>query len=204
MGLVTNFARPGGNLTGVNFHSLELVAKRLELLRALVPGAVRVAALLNPANATITEPVLRDLERAAGAMGLKIQVLNADTSEEIDTAFATLGRERPDALFVSSGPYYNSRRVQLTQWAARLGMPATYGSRLAVEVGGLMSYATNRADSFREMGAYAGRILKGAMPADLPVVQATKFELVISRQTARILGLPVPPTLLALADEVIE
>jgi ABC-type uncharacterized transport system substrate-binding protein len=137
-------------------------------------------------------------------MGLKIQVLNADTSEEIDTAFATLGRERPDALFVSSGPYYNSRRVQLTQWAARLGMPATYGSRLAVEVGGLMSYATNRADSFREMGAYAGRILKGAMPADLPVVQATKFELVISRQTARILGLPVPPTLLALADEVIE
>jgi putative ABC transport system substrate-binding protein len=204
LGLVTSLARPGGNLTGVNFFSLELVAKRLELLRALVPGAVRVAALLNPANTTITESMLRDLEPAAGTMGLKIQVLNADTNEEIDTAFATLGRERPDALFVSSGPYYNARRVQLTQWAARLGIPATYGSRLAAEVGGLMSYGSSRTDSFREMGVYAGRILKGAKPSDLPVVQATKFELIINRQTARILGLPVSPSLLAIADEVIE
>jgi ABC-type uncharacterized transport system substrate-binding protein len=204
LGVVTNFARPDGNLTGVNFFSLELVAKRLELLRALVPGAVRVAALLNPANTTITESILRDLAPAAGAMGMKIQILNADTSQEIDAAFATLGRERPDALFVSSGPYYNARRVQLTQWAARLGIPATYGTRLAPEVGGLMSYGTSRTDSFRQMGVYAGRILKGAKPADLPVVQATKFELVINHQSARILGLPVPPSLLVIADEVIE
>jgi ABC-type uncharacterized transport system substrate-binding protein len=204
MGLVTNFARPDANLTGVNFFSLELVAKRLELLRTLVPGAVRVAALLNPANATITEATRRDLEPTARALGIKIELLNADTSQEIDTAFATLGRDRPDALFISSGPFYNARRVQLTQWAARLGIPATYGSRLAPEVGGLMSYGTSRTDSYREMGVYAGRILKGAKPVELPVVQATKFEFVINHQTARILGLPVPASLLAIADEVIE
>ena len=147
---------------------------------------------------------MRDLETAARAMGLQIQVLNADTSREIDAAFATLVRERPDALFVGSGPFFTSRRVQLTQWALHLAVPAAYGSRPFAEAGGLMSYGTNREDSFRQMGAYAGRILKGAKVADLPVVQSTKFELVINAQTARMLAHTVPPTLLATADEVIE
>jgi putative ABC transport system substrate-binding protein len=204
LGLVTSLARPGGNLTGLNFFSAELAGKRLELMRELVPGAVRVAVLLNPANAAITEATLRDLEPAARAMRLQIQVLHADTGGEIDTSFAALGRERPDALFVGSGPFFASRRVQLTQWAARLAVPATYGSRPLAEAGGLMSYGTNRTDSFRQMGVFAGRILKGAQPADLPVAQATKFELVINAQTARMLGLTVPPSLLARADEVIE
>jgi ABC-type uncharacterized transport system substrate-binding protein len=204
LGLVTSLARPDGNLTGINFFTTELAGKRLELLRQLVPEAVRVAVLVNPANAAITEATLRDLEPAARVMGLQIQVLNADTSREIDAAFATFGRERPDALFVGSGPFLTSRRVQLTQWAARLALPATYGSRLLAEAGGLMSYGTSRPDSFRQMGVYAGRILKGAKPADLPVMQSTKFELVINHQTARILGLTVPPSLLATADEVIE
>jgi putative ABC transport system substrate-binding protein len=204
LGLVASLARPGGNLTGINFFTAELAGKRLELLRELVPGAVRVAVLLNPANAVITESNWRDLEPAARAMGLQIQTLNADTSPEIDAAFATLGRERPDALFVSSGPFFGSRRVQLTQWAGRLALPATYGARAFAEAGGLMTYGTNRADSYRQMGAYAGRILKGEKPADLPVVQSSKFELVINAQAARILGLTVPPGLLARADEVIE
>jgi putative ABC transport system substrate-binding protein len=204
LGLVTSFARPGGNLTGINFLSSELAGKRLELLREMVPGAVRVAVLVNPANVTITELILRDLEPAARDMRLQIQVLNVDTSREIDAAFATLGRERPDALFVSSGPFFNARRVQVTQWAARLAIPAAYGSRSLAEAGGLMSYGTNRVDSFRQMAVYAGRIIKGAKPEDLPVVQATKFELIINHQTARMLGLTVPPTLLTAADEVIE
>jgi putative ABC transport system substrate-binding protein len=197
-------ARPGGNLTGFNFFTTELAGKRLELLREFVPEAVRVAVLVNPANTTITESTLRDLEPAARAMGLQMQVLKADTTREIDAAFATLGRERPDALFVSSGPFFVARRVQFTQWSARLGTPATYGSRPLAEAGGLMSYGTNRVDTYRQMGVYAGRILKGEKPADLPVVQSTKLELIINHQTARMLGLAVPPTLLAVADEVIE
>jgi len=204
LGLVTSLARPNGNLTGINFFTAELAGKRLELLRELVPGAARVTVLVNPADATITKSTLRDLEPAARAMRLQIQVLNADTPQEIDAAFATLGRERPDALFVGSGPFLSGRRVQLTQWAARLGVPTTYGSRPSAEVGGLMSYGSNRSDSFRQMGVYAGLILKGAKVADLPVVQPTKFELVINAQTARMLGLAVPATLLARADEVIE
>jgi ABC-type uncharacterized transport system substrate-binding protein len=204
LGLVASLARPGGNLTGINFFTTELAAKRLEFLRMLVPRAIHVTVLANRANATITELTLRDLEPATRAMGLKIQVLNADTAQEIDAAFANLERDRPDAIFVNSGPFFISRRVQLTQWAGRLGVPATYGSRPLAEVGGLMSYGTNRADSYRQIGIYTGRILKGAEPADLPVVQATKFELVINHQTARMLGLTVPPTLLSIADEVIE
>jgi putative ABC transport system substrate-binding protein len=204
LGLVSSLARPDGNLTGINFFTTELAGKRLELLGQFVPAAVRIAALINPANVAITEGTLRDLEPAARAMRLQIQVLNADTSREIDAAFATLGSERPDALFVGSGPFYTSRRVQLTQWAGRLGIPAIFGSRLLAEAGGLMSYGTNRVDSFRQVGVYAGRILKGAKPADLPVVQATKFELVINAQTARMLDLAIPPTLLSTADEVIE
>jgi putative tryptophan/tyrosine transport system substrate-binding protein len=204
LGLVASLARPGGNLTGINFVSAELVAKRLELLRALVPAATRVAVLLNPANTANTETTLRDVEPAARAVGLQVQVLNADTSHEIDAAFATIVRERPDALFSASSPYFTSRRIQLVQLAARHAIPATYPGRQYVEVGGLMSYGANVASAWRQLGVYAGRILKGEKPADLPVVQASKFELVINHHTARMLGLTVPPTLLATADEVIE
>ena len=202
LGLVASLARPGGNATGINFLGAELTAKRLELLREMVPGAARVAVLVNPASpATIP---LREVEAAARAMGLQLQVLNASTSREIDAAFATLMRERPDALFVGGDTFFNSRRVQLANLAVRHVVPATYTLRDFPEIGGLMSYGTNLSDSYRQVGVYAGRILKGAKPADLPVVQATKFELVINLQTARMLGLSVPPTLLATADELIE
>jgi len=204
VGLVASLARPGGNLTGINFFNAELTAKRLELLHELVPAATRVAVLVNPANATTRETTLRDVESAAHAMGLQIQVLNASTSREINAAFATFLRERPDALFVGGDPLFNSRRVQLVHLATLHKVPATYSQREYAEVGGLMSYGTNVADAFRQVGIYTGRILKGAKPADLPVVQATKFELVINAETARMLGLTVPPMLLARADEVIE
>jgi putative ABC transport system substrate-binding protein len=204
LGLVASLARPGGNLTGINFFSAELVAKRLELLRELVPAAVRVAVLVNPTNATTTESTLRDVTAAAQAMGLQIQVFNASTSREINAAFATLVRERPDALFVGSDPFLTTRRVQLAHLATRHAVPATYSQRQTVEVGGLMSYGSDNTDAWRQVGAYAGRILKGAKPADMPVVQASKFELVINAETARLLGLTVPPSLLARADEVIE
>ena len=188
LGLVASLARPGGNLTGINFFNGELTAKRLELLRELVPGATRVAVLVNPANAANAETTLRDVEAAARAMGLQIQVLNASTSREIDAAFATFVRERPDALFVGGDPFFTSRRVQLVHLAARHAVPATYARRDFAEVGGLMSYGANITDAFRQVGVYTGRILKGAKPADLPVVQASKFELVINaadRQDAR-------------------
>jgi putative ABC transport system substrate-binding protein len=204
LGLVASLARPGGNATGINFYSGELTAKRLELLRELVPGAARVAVLVNPANPTVTETTLREMESAARAMGLQIHVLNASTSREINTAFATFVSERPDALFVGLDPFLNSRRVQLVNLASRHALPATFSNRDMAEVGGLMSYGTNLADAYRQLGVYTGRILKGANPADLPVVQSTKFELVINAETARMLGLTVPPSLLATADEVIE
>ena len=204
LGLVASLARPGGNLTGINIFTAELVAKRLELLRELVPAATRVAVLVNPINAAITETTLRDVEPAARAIGMQIQVLNASNSREVDAAFATLASERPDALFVAGDPFLNSRRVHLTQLAAFHRLPATYALRDYAEAGGLMSYGPNIADAFRQIGAYAGRILKGAKPADLPIVQASKFELVINTQTARMLDLTVPPMLLAHADGVIE
>jgi len=204
LGLVASLARAGGNVTGINFLSTELTAKRLELLHAMVPTAVRVAVLVNPANATNTETTLRDVEPAARAIGLQIQVLNASTSREIDAAFATIARERPDALFVGIDSLFTPRRVQMVQLAARHAVPATYSGRQYAEIGGLMSYGTNLADAWRQVGVYVGRILKGAKPADLPVSQATKFELVINAQTARMLGITVPPTLLATANEVIE
>jgi len=204
LGLVASLARPGGNLTGINFFAAELAAKRLEFLRQLVPAATRVAVLVNPAFGTLTEITLRDVEAAARAMGLQIQVLNANTSHEIDAAFEIIGREQPDALIVGPGPFFNSRRVQMAQLAARYAVPAIHTTRLEAEAGGLMSYGPSLTDAFRQVGAYTGRILKGAKPADLPVVQSSKFELVINAHTARMLRLTVPTTLLAIADEVIE
>jgi len=202
-GLVSNLARPGGNLTGINFFVAELTAKRLGLLRELVPAATRVAVLVNPTSPE-AETTLRDVEPAARALGLQIRVLNASTSREINEAFATFVREQPDALFVATNPFFQTRRVQLAALAARHEVPAAYSVRDYAEDGGLMSYGTDVTDAWRQVGLYTGRILKGAKPADLPVVQSTKFELVINAETARMLGLTVPDKLLATADEVIE
>jgi ABC-type uncharacterized transport system substrate-binding protein len=205
LGLVASLARPGSNATGINFFSNEVLAKRLELLRELVPAATRVAVLISPAKATDTEGMLRDVEAAVRAMGLQIQVVDANTNGEIDAAFTTLfTRERPDALFVSGGPFLLSRRVQLALLSARHAVPASYGSREYAEIGGLMSYGASLMEAHRQIGVYTGRILKGAKPADLPVVQSTKFELVINLQSAKAIGLVVPAALLARADEVIE
>jgi putative tryptophan/tyrosine transport system substrate-binding protein len=204
LGLVASLARPGGNLTGINILTAEVTAKRLDLLRELMPSATRVGVLVNPVNATNTETTLREMAAAARTTGLQVKVLNASTSREIDAAFASLLHERPDALFVGAEPYFYSRRVQLAVLAASHRLPAIYSQRDFVVAGGLMSYGTNIADAFRQIGVYAGRILKGTKPADLPVVQASKFELVINLPTARALGLEVPPMLLARADEVIE
>lgn len=202
LGLVASLARPGGNLTGINFFNFEIVAKRLELLRELVPGAEKVALLINPTTGSGT--TVREVEAAARAIGLQIRVLNASTSREIDAAFEALARERPDALFVGGDTLFNSRRLQLAHLATRHAIPAVYAQREYAEVGGLMSYGTNLAETYRQAGAYAGRILKDTKPMDLPVVQSSKFELVINAQAARILGLTIPPSLLARADEVIE
>jgi putative ABC transport system substrate-binding protein len=204
LGLVASLARPGGNLTGINFFSSELVAKRLELLRDLVPGATRIAMLVNPADPEVTEATLRDAETAARAMDVQIRPLKASGNREIDAAFATFMHERPDALSVAPGPFFTSRRVQLTHLATLHRVPAIYSGRQYAEAGGLMSYGASLADAFHQMGVYAGRLLKGAKPADLPVVQSTRFELVINAQTARIQGLTVPEKLLVAADEVIE
>jgi putative ABC transport system substrate-binding protein len=203
-GLIASLARPGGNLTGINFFNAELVAKRLELLRELVPGASRVPVLVNPSNIASGERTEKEVEAAARAMGLQIQVLNASTGREIDTAFAALVRERADALFVGPDGFFNGRRVQLATMAARHAVPITSATREIAEVGGLMSYGPNIADAWRQLGVYTGRVLKGAKPADLPVVQSSKFELIINAQTARMLDLIIPPMLLARADEVIE
>jgi putative ABC transport system substrate-binding protein len=203
LGLVASLARPGDNVTGVSILAAELASKRLELLHELVPGAVRVAVFANPSNPA-ADVTLSALEAAARAMGLQIQLLNASTSREIDAAFATFVSERPDALFVTGEPFFNSRRVQLVLLAAVRRVPATFALRDFAEAGGLMSYGASLRDAYRQVGIYVGRILKGAKPADLPVVQSSKFELVINHQTARILGLTVPPSLLATADEVIE
>jgi putative tryptophan/tyrosine transport system substrate-binding protein len=204
LGLVANLARPGGNLTGINIFAVELVAKRLALLRELVPAAARVAVLVDPANVTITETTLRELEPASRNIGLQIQILNASNNHEINAAFATFVRARPDALFVSTGNLFTGRRAQLATLAARYMVPMTSANRQITEAGGLMSYGANVADAFRQTGLYAGRILKGTKPADLPVMQSSKLELVINAETARMLDLTVPSSLLAIADEVIE
>ncbi len=204
LGLVASLAQPGGNATGINFFLGELTAKRLEVLRELVPAAARVAVLVNPSNAGRTESTIRAAEAAAHAMGLQIKIVGASTSGEIHAAFENLATERPDALFVGPDPFFTIRRVQLATLAARHGLPASYASRDNVEVGGLMSYGTNINDAFRQTGVYTGRILNGEKPADLPVVQSVKFELVINLPTAKALGLEIPPMLLARADEAIE
>ena len=204
LGLVTSLARPGGNATGINFFAAELAAKRLELLRTLVPTTKRVAVLLNPADGTVAAANLRAVEEAASSMGLQIRVFNASTTAQVDTAFAALANERPDGLFISSGPFFSDRRVQLAHLATRHAIPAVASIRSYPEVGGLMSYGASLPEAHHQAGVYVGRILKGAKPADLPVVQSTKFDLVINVSTARILGLNVPPTLLATADQVVE
>src|SRR5262245_49139634 len=203
-GLVASFSRPGGNATGINFFYSEVTAKRLGLLHELVPKAVRVTVLVNPANAPITEATLREVPEAARAIGLQIQVLNASTSREIEAAFATIAHDRVDALFVGPDGFFIARRVQFATLATHYRIPAAYATREVVEIGGLMSYGTDLLDMYRQVGVYTGRILKGANPANLPVVQSTKFEFVINMQTARALGLEVPNSLQLLADEVIE
>jgi putative tryptophan/tyrosine transport system substrate-binding protein len=203
-GLIASLARPGGNATGINFFTSEVLAKRLGLLHELVPKAARVALLVNPTNTASTEPTLRNVPEAARARGFQIQVLNASTSADIEAAFATIAIDRPDALFVAPDGFFNARRVQLATLAAHHRIPAAYPTREVVEIGGLMSYGTDLLDMYRQVGVYTGRILKGANPANLPVVQSTKFEFVINLQTARALGLEVPLHLQQLADEVIE
>ena len=204
VGLVSSLARPDGNLTGVNFFGGELTAKRLALLHELLPTVKRIAVLVNPGDATSKELTLRDAQPAVQTLGLQMEVHNASTSGEIDSAFSAFELQRPDAVFVAQGGFFMSRRVQLAQMAARHALPTSYPQRDFVEVGGLMSYGANVADSYRQVGIYTGRILKGARPADLPVVQASRFDLVINRQTARMQNITVPSTFLALADEIIE
>jgi putative ABC transport system substrate-binding protein len=189
---------------GINFFSTEVVAKRLRLLHDLVPNAARVSVLVNPANASAAESTLREVQEAAPTLGLQVQILNASTIGEIDAAFATLARERPDALFVTGVAFFVSRRVQLAILAAHDRIPAVYSIRDHVAAGGLMSYGTDLADMFHQVGVYTGSVLKGAKPADLPVLQTTKFEFVINRTTAKALGLSIPASVLSIADEVID
>jgi putative ABC transport system substrate-binding protein len=204
LGLVATLARPGGNVTGTSFLVTELATKRLELLRAMVPAIRHVAVLVNPAEASNTEATLKDLETAARVMALEITVLKASTGPEINAAFATFGAERPSAIFVAPDAFFTTRRVQLSLLAMLHRIPVIYPIRPFAEAGGLMSYGTSLTDAYRQTGDYTGRILKGLKPADLPVARATKFELVINAEAARLLGLAVPPTLLSIADEVIE
>jgi len=201
-GLVASLNRPGGNATGVNFFTAELVAKRMQLLREVVPAANRIALFVNPTDAENYQSTLREVEAAVG--GQQVLVREVATGREIDEAFASIAREKADALFVAPGSFFNTRRVQLAVLAARHALPAIYSVRAYPEAGGLMSYGTDILDAFRQVGAYTARILKGAKPADLPVLQSTKFELVINLNTARALGLTIPAGLLATADEVIE
>jgi putative tryptophan/tyrosine transport system substrate-binding protein len=204
IGLVANLARPGGNATGINFFLGELVAKRLGLLHDLVPKAARLAVLVNPANALTADATLRGVPEAARTFGLQVQVLNASTGLEIDAAFSSMVRERADALFIAPDAFFASRRVQLATLAARDRIPTSCPNREMVETGLLMSYGANVADMFRQVGIYTGSILKGAKPADLPVLQSSNFEFVINLQIARALGIDVPNAIQLLADEVIE
>jgi len=204
LGLTNSLSRPDSNLTGINIVNSELASKRLELLRDLLPRVGRIGLLVNPADASLTEIQLKDVNAAARSMGVQVQVYNADTSVEIISAFESMGHDRPDAVLVGTTPFLNGRRVQLAQVAAFHRLPAIYAGREYVEVGGLMSYGSNIVDAYRQVGVYVGRVLKGAKPAELPVVQANKFELVVNAPTARMLGLTLPPSLLNRTDEVID
>ena len=204
LGLVTSLAQPGGNVTGTNFFFAEVAAKRLGLLHELVPKAFRIAVLINPDNGSVAETTLREVSEASRVIGLQIQVLNASTSRDIESVFAALVRDRADALFIAADPFFTSRRGQLAILAARDRIPTSCANREMVESCLLMSYGSNLADMFRQVGVYTGSILKGAKPAEMPVLQSTKFEFVINLQTAKALGITVPPSLLVSADEVIE
>jgi putative ABC transport system substrate-binding protein len=204
MGLVTSLARPGGNATGINFFVAEVAAKRLGLLHDLVPKAARIALLVNPSNASTTETTLREVPEAARNLGLQVAVLNARTSREIEAAFATLSRDGAEALFIAPDAFFISRRVQFATLTARQGIPAAYATRGEVEAGGLMSYGVDIPYAWHQVGLYAGQILKGAKPADLPVAQSTKFDFAINMVTARALGIEVHNDILSIADEVIE
>jgi putative ABC transport system substrate-binding protein len=203
LGIVASFSHPAGNATGVSLFNSVLGAKRLELLRELAPGATAIAVLVNPKNPT-TEDQVRDLQEAARTSGLRIQVLNASSASDIDAAFATMKEQRVGALVVGADPLFLNQQDQFTVLAARDRLPAIHGQRASAAAGGLISYGVNFPENYRQAGVYVGRILKGEKPADLPVVQPTKFELVINLKTAKALGIIVPPTLLARADEVIE
>jgi putative ABC transport system substrate-binding protein len=204
LGIVASLARPGGNATGINFFVSEIDTKRFGLMHELLPKATRFAVLVNPADATASAATSKALMEAARTLGVDVVFFNASTPDEIDAAFAVFARERSDALFIAPEGFFASRAVQFATLAARDRMPASFATREMVEAGLLMSYGVNFADTFRQVGNYVGRILKGEKPGDLPVVQPTKFEFVINMRTAKALGLTVPPTLLATADEVIE
>jgi len=202
-GLVQSLNRPGGNVTGITDMATDVAGKQLELLHELLPGAVRFALLVNPSGAS-TEVTITEVQSAASAMGRQIEVLRVRTPGEIDTAFKTLKQKEADALLVSPNPLFSTRRVQLASLAIRHAVPTIHSQREFAESGGLMSYGSSFTDRERQLGVYAGRILKGEKPADLPVLRASKFEFVINLQTAKVIDLDVPPTLLARADEVIE
>jgi putative ABC transport system substrate-binding protein len=203
VGLAASYNRPGGNSTGINILTSTLEPKRLGLLRELVPQAATIAALLNP-DFPGYESQLRDVQEAARVIGLRIHVLRANTDSDIEAAFETISQQRIPALAVAAGPFFDTRRDKLVGLAAHRAVPTMYHFREFAAAGGLVSYGTHLADAYRQVGAYAGRILKGAKPAELPILQPTKFELVINLKTAKALGLEIPPTLLARADEVIE
>jgi putative tryptophan/tyrosine transport system substrate-binding protein len=204
-GLVGSLNRPGGNVTGVNYMQAELAAKQLGLLHELLPRATRFAVLVNPNNPVVARSAIAELQAAASSIGAQVEVLRAGSNGEIDAAFVNVSQERIEGLLVSPGPLFSgNRRVQLATLAARHAVPTMYYDREFAEVGGLISYGTSLTDQYRQTGIYTGRVLNGERPSDMPVMQATKFELVINLKTAKALGLEVPPTLLALADEVIE
>jgi putative ABC transport system substrate-binding protein len=204
IGLATSLSRPGGNLTGIDVFTAQIGAKRLEVLRDLLPHATRIGVVVNPADAGATDVQLKELDAAALAMGLQIKIHNADTRGEIDAAFEAMDRDRPDAVFAGTSTFLNGRNVQLVQLSTFHRLPTIYGLRDFVEIGGLISYGSDIIDSFRQAGRYVGRILKGAKPTELPIVKADQFELVINAQTARMLGLTVPSSLLSRADEIID
>jgi len=204
LGLVSSLARPEGNLTGINFFNTELAVKQFELLHEMLPGAARIAVLVDPADQTNTEPVVREIEAAARANSVNTEIFKANNSREIDATFEAIAREHLNGIFVEQSPFLNARRVQIVQSAARYAIPAVYSGREFTEIGGLISYGSDIAEAYRQVGSYCGLILKGAKPGELPIVQSTKLEIVINAQTARMLKLPVSPQLLARADEVIE